>query len=105
MEFKPTKAYVGTTTVVGCKSGFYPKNSFEASQVKFECIGERVYSDEDNSFIYIPYFKSMLDVPPLECKSKFWNNANVCLYMEIFHDMNRRKYWSNLCHLKFTSFM
>ncbi|KAM3187265.1 hypothetical protein ACTXT7_002638 [Hymenolepis weldensis] len=68
MEFKPTKAYVGTTTVIGCKSGFYPKNPSEASQVKFECIGERVYSDEDNSFIYRPYFKSMPDVPSLECK-------------------------------------
>uniref|UniRef100_A0A0R3SU39 C-type lectin domain-containing protein n=1 Tax=Hymenolepis diminuta TaxID=6216 RepID=A0A0R3SU39_HYMDI len=95
MEFKPTKAYVGTTTVVGCKSGFYPKNSFETSQVKFKCIGKRVPLDEENSFAYTPYFNPIPNFPRLECKKvtcDFLTEAYYLMNGDTLNLLNRSRY-------------
>ncbi|VDO06260.1 unnamed protein product [Rodentolepis nana] len=67
-EFHPTKAYVGTTTTVGCKRGFYP-NFFNFTRgAKFVCVGEREHPDEANPFNYKAYFGLLPDLPPLECE-------------------------------------
>nr|CDS35088.2 hypothetical transcript [Hymenolepis microstoma] len=67
-EFKPTKAYVGTITTIGCKRGFYPKISNSSSQINFACVGEREHPDEANPFNYQAYFELIPNLPPLECK-------------------------------------
>ncbi|KAM3187267.1 hypothetical protein ACTXT7_002640 [Hymenolepis weldensis] len=68
MEFTPSKPYVGTTTMITCKPGFYPKGQSSSIPVQFKCVGHRADPNEADPSQYTAEFKPT-NFPSIQCEA------------------------------------
>lgn len=69
MEFTPSKPYVGTTTTINCKPGFYPTDQSSSIPVQFKCVGHRADPNEADPSQYTAEFRPV-NFPSIQCEGK-----------------------------------